>query len=180
MFPARTAQTFDGFHPRHYLLLSDQLLTVLATLLRCIELHGRFPSALEAVFTNLIPKHKSDSTVKLRGIGFCVSLYRICGKLRQSEALDWEQRHPLKEICHQKGKSILEIVFAQSLAAEHGQYRNAKLHTSCVLWDMSNFYEHVRRQILWQRAQASGFNMRVLTVILNMYQARRLVGLNER
>ena len=55
-FPLTTAATYDGFHVRHYALLSDQALQVVATLLVAAEGLGQMPEQLRRVITHLTPK----------------------------------------------------------------------------------------------------------------------------
>ena len=45
-----------------------------------------------------------------------------------------------------------------------------------VLWDLSNFDEHVSHDKLWARAQDHKFNLCVVAVALNQYRSRKFVG----
>lgn len=74
----------------------------------------------------------------------------------------------------------MEIVFVQSLRAESGQCQTGgtKKHSGAFLWDLSNYFDHVDRQLLWSRASSTSFPLAVAAVALNQYAARRLIGLN--
>ncbi len=74
----------------------------------------------------------------------------------------------------------MEVVYLQSLRAESGQLQEGqKLHTGAFLWDLSNYYEHLDRQLLWSRAASTEFPLAVAAVALNQYAARRFVGLDS-
>ena len=71
-FPRRTAETYDGFHVRHWGLLSLGGLEAVASLLNAVELVGMWPRQIEALTTCLIPEPK---VAKYRGIALFPSLY---------------------------------------------------------------------------------------------------------
>ena len=175
-FPTRTAQSYDGFHPRHFTMLAQEQRAVLAELLRLVERIGTLPSAIQAVLAKLIPKIKSQG-VSYRSISLFPSLYRVWSRCRLSVARKWESANKDPLIGHQSGRSIMEIVFLQALGAESGQLAKKKQHTGFFLWDMANFYEYICRHKLWDRATEMGFSLVVLAVSLNTYAARRFVGL---
>ena len=81
-FSKRTAQTYDGFHPRHYTMLAREQVEVAVELLRLIELAGVMPSAIQAVLAKLIPKIKAKE-LTYRSIGPFPSLYRQWSRCRQ-------------------------------------------------------------------------------------------------
>ena len=74
-FPMRTAQTFDGFHPRHFSMLCEEQVGTVLKLLQLIELAGVMPTAIRAVVAKLIPKIKAAG-LSYRSIGLMASLYR--------------------------------------------------------------------------------------------------------
>ena len=53
------------------------------------------------------------------------------------------------------------------------------MHTGAFLWDLSNYYEHLDRRRLWQRAESTDFPLAVAAVALNQYAARRYIGLES-
>ncbi len=178
-FSRRTAQTWDGFHPRHYALLTMEQAEVIVALVTFMERVGLTPSCTQAVMAKLIPKHKAESPDKLcmRSIGLMPSLYRLWARMRQSVARDWESRNKTPLLAHQSGRSIMEVVYVQSLKAEAAQLQDEVLHTRAFLWDLANFYEFLNRRRLWERAESTGFPLAVAALALNQYSAKRFLGL---
>ncbi len=75
-FKKGTAQTYDGFHVRHFAIASDRALDTAATLLEAVELGGRWPSQVKLVTTPVTPKSKGG----FRVVGNMAALYRIWGQ----------------------------------------------------------------------------------------------------
>ena len=139
-FPRKTSQTWDGFHPRHYALLSLDQAAVVIGILRLIERIGVLPAVLRAILAKLTPKHKAEADViSHRSIGMLPSLYRLWARARRGEARRWEQRNRSPMLNHQGGRSIMEVVFLQSLKAEAGASGSERMHTGCFLSDLSIF-----------------------------------------
>ena len=180
-FPRRTAQTWDGFHPRHFSMLKESQLEIVMDVLEVVELLGMTPSNIQAVYAKLIPKHTGNQLeqISMRGIGLLPSLYRLWARLRQTEARRWEKQHRTPLMGHQAGRSIMEVVFMQGLRAESGQQQEPRVHTGAFIWDLLNFYEHLNRQKLWDRACSTGFSKVVAAVALNQYSTRRFIGLED-
>ncbi len=108
-FSAKTSQTWDGFHPRHYSLLTEEQAQVAIEMIRLIERVGVLPTVLQGIFGKLIPNHKAGALdVSFRFIGLMPSLYRLWGRVRRAEARSWEKRNKTPMIGHQSGRSIME------------------------------------------------------------------------
>ncbi len=182
-FKKLTSQTYDGFHPVHYSMLSMDHIAILARFLESIERVGVFPSAMQVCLSTLIPKHKKDAlqqSTPFRGIGMLTSLYRVWGKVRQDEVRSWETRNPSVQIGHQRGRSILETVYLQSATMEVAVSEGSnKLVGGAIMWDLSNYYEFVSREALWERAVSVKFPLTLLTLIFSQYQSKRLVTLDS-
>ncbi len=73
----------------------------------------------------------------------------------------------------------MEIVFLQALQSESAASRDKPRKFGAFLWDLRNFYEHVDRKLLWQRAKDREYNMAIVAVALNHYGTRRFIGLEE-
>ena len=71
----------------------------------------------------------------------------------------------------------MELVFIQALRAESSSAAGQRLFTGYFLWDLQNYYEHLSRSKLWDRAGEMGFSLAILAVALNQYGARRFIGL---
>ncbi len=176
-FPRNTAHTWDGLHPRHFLLLSDLQLEVVIALMHLIEQVGEMPSCLQGVVATLIPKLKGDSEA-YRSIGMMPGLYRVWARVRAPMAKQWERSHKNAALGHQSGRSLLELVFLQAMLAEAGAHGEEPEASASFLWDLSNFYEHVPRDVLWAHGQEQGFNEAILAVALNQYGSQRVVTLH--
>ncbi len=90
-FPCRTAQTWDGFHPKHFGLLREDQCVVAIRLYQLKERVSCTPTTMQAIYGKLIPKHKPGlARVSMRSIGLLPSLYRHWQRVRQPVARDWE------------------------------------------------------------------------------------------
>ena len=177
-FSKATARTWDGLHPRHFSLLEDAHLDLVGRLLRAIERVGAFPSQIRAIVTVLIEKHKPGPSPgpSYRGIGMMPGLWRVWGKHRQLEFRAWEVKHHRRYLAHQAGKGVLEVVFEQALKAEGNFLGDTKVFSAAVLWDLSNYYEYIDRQLWRDRAKETNFSDSLVVVISNQYQAPRIVA----
>ena len=153
---------------------------VVLELLSLIKRIGVLPTVLQAIFAKLIPKHKGEAVeLNFRAIGLLPSLYRQWARVRREEARKWERLNRSPVLGHQSGRSIMEIVFLQSLRYEAGACQEKPCHTGCFLWDLRNFYEYIDRDKLWERARERKFNAAIVAVALNQYGSRRFIGLED-
>eukprot|EP00959_Pyramimonas_sp_CCMP1952_P056895 1187870-Pyramimonas_sp.AAC.1 len=79
-------------------------------------------------------------------------LYRTWARIRQSAAREWERHHRRPFLAHQAGHSIVELVFKQNLDCETYSKKSEAFVSGMVLYDLSNYYEHVNRSKLAKRA----------------------------
>ncbi len=118
-FAFKTSQTWDGFHPRHFALLTLPQAHIVARLYQLMERTGVTSSVIRSVVTKLIPKHRAGvEQLAMRGIGLMAALYRHWQRLRQPVARAWERRHREAMLAHQAGRSVMETVFVQALRSE--------------------------------------------------------------
>ncbi len=182
-FPCRSSQTWDGFHPRHFGLLREDQCTVAIRLYQLLERVSSMPTTMQGIFGKLIPKHKPGlARVSLRSIGLLPSLYRHWQRLRQPVAREWENNNRCPHLGHQAGRSIMETVFIQSLRSEASQIPDEtgrRSHSAAFLWDLSNYYEFVNHDRLFERARRRGMNLVVVAIALNQYRAQRFLGLSD-
>eukprot|EP00959_Pyramimonas_sp_CCMP1952_P072408 1512340-Pyramimonas_sp.AAC.1 len=66
----------------------------------------------------------------------------------------------------------MELVFLQSLQAEASALTSTGLHTGAFLWGLSNYYEHVEHDMLWERAEQQQYPLARLGIVLNQYSGR--------
>ena len=179
-FSRRTASTWDGFHPRHYCLLGEAQVEVVLEVIALVERVGVFPTVLQAILARMIPKHKAEEhTITYRAIGLLPSLHRLWARLRKEESRRWEERNRSPMIAHQSGRSIMDVVFLQSLRSESAACTDKPSYTAAFLWDLSNYYEFVDRQLLWERARSRRFNTVIVALALNQYSAQRYVSMED-
>ena len=97
-------------------MLAQEQMEVAVELLHVLERVGAMPTTIQAILAKLIPKIKAKE-LTYRSIGLFPSLYRQWSRCRQEEARRWEAANR----DHQRGRSIMTIVFLQALRAESGQ-----------------------------------------------------------
>ena len=95
------AVSADGFHMRHYSLLSDESLEVFCRILLACELVGALPRQVRYILYMLIAKPGGG----LRPIGLFCSSYRMWGRLRQPHAAEWEARQERGYLAASKGRT---------------------------------------------------------------------------
>jgi len=88
-FKRKTGVAPDGWHPRHYSLISDEGLAVLSDLYELLEICGHLPNQQQQVFIFLVDKLSGGT----RPIGLFTSMYRLWSKCRQGEAAKWAGKH---------------------------------------------------------------------------------------
>ncbi len=171
-FPWKTAATYDGFHPRHVTLLSDQGRETFAVICECMELLGSLPSQLGLVTMPLIPKASSGH----RAIGMLTALFRVWARARRPWADEWEDLHRRSYWSADRGNSPLDTIWRQECRQEAGVADGKQAAT--LLYDMSNFYEAVDRDLLLQRARRTGFPEAIIRVCLAVYAGPRMLQLD--
>ena len=77
----------DGFHPRHFSLLSNKLLETLVLLFRIFEAIGQWPRDEQKVLTVLIPKAEGG----LRPIALFLTMYRMYSRARCINVKTWAE-----------------------------------------------------------------------------------------
>jgi len=171
-FPVTTAETFDGLHVRTVGLLELEQLNIFANLLMLIEDFGELPEQINMLITTLIPKLKAGVVkAAFRGIGLFPATYRLWARIRRWEAAAWEAENRHEVLCYQKGRSSVECVWQQAMAAEVASYEGKSI--VAFLWDMSDFFECIERERLVQRARAKSFPVKILRLSLSVYAAKR-------
>ena len=88
VFSAQTAWGADGFHVRHFGLLTDEALQVLGDLLHVTSATGISPAATSFVTCPLLPKKTGGHRV----IGFFPAYQRLYMKLHVDRMRTWEQQ----------------------------------------------------------------------------------------
>ncbi len=170
-FRRDTAVAFDGLPMRAYDLLSDAALGIVADIFAIMEATGRLPMQLALVEMPMIEKAKGGH----RAVATLVSLYRIWAKVRKPLLTEWELRNDRPYLAAGKGRSPQTSVWRQACHAEAAVEEG--YHSATLLWDLSSFFEAVRREPLWHRAKRLGFPLPLLKVALCMYDSPRMLSL---
>ncbi len=161
----RTAIGHDGFHVTHFRMLSDECLAVLAALVEASELVGSLPRQLHFVTVPLLDKQKGGH----RPISIYPAMYRLWTRVRKPYTEAWERQHQRAYFASAKARSAQDAVWRQAVKAEMGVAVGGQ--AASVFWDMTMFYEHVRRDVLCARAAAIGFPQPLLRLALSTYAA---------
>ncbi len=173
-FSRDSAVAFDGLAMRHYSLISDEGLEVLADIVLTMELIGRLPPQLDALVMPLIGKDRGGH----RAITMATSLYRLWGRLRRGATQAWEASHDRPYFAAGKGRRVHDVVWRQLLTAEAGEGEG--LASGGVLWDMATFFESINRSRLWALVRRHGFPMEIARLAFHTYDAPRVLTLDGR
>ncbi len=173
-FSRRTAQTFDGFHPRHLSFLSDASLEVLADILQAVEVTGRWPRQLGLVITALLPKPKGG----YRPVGILPAAYRVWAKARREWTDKWESDHARQFLSSARGNGPLDTMWRMSARQEAGTAHDDQ--AGVIADDLASFFETVDREVLMREAEALNYPLPILRAALSTYSAARMLTLQGR
>ena len=157
-------------HPKHLSLLSDQCMFVLAYLMYCMELHGKWASSMASFVFFLLGK----PTGGFRTIGLLPDLYRIWGKIRMPVVRAWGASVPRAFFAAGPGRGTEDAVGRVLMATEGADLSVEE--AACVILDIDKCYENVRHAKLVKAASQHGFPLRILRMCLHMYRAPRTVS----
>ena len=122
-------------HPRHFSLLSNETLEVLAAILNTCEVLGEWLESVSAVTVALIPKAKGGT----RRIGLFPALHSLWTRSRRGAADEWESKNAKGFVAASKGQAATDTVWAQALRAEFAV--NSKQDAAAILIDLKSFYD---------------------------------------
>ncbi len=171
-FAWRTSATYDGFHPRHWSLLSTGARRATAALCEAIELLGALPVQINLVTMPLIGKALGG----YRAIGMVAALLRLWARARRPIADAWEDRNRRSFWSADKGNSPLDTIWRQEARQEAAVADG--LQGAALLYDLDSFYELIDRDLLLQRARRTGFPEVVVRVCLALYACPRMLSLD--
>ncbi len=172
-FAWRTSATYDGFHPRHWALLSPDARRATAALCEAIELLGALPVQINLVTMPLIGKALGG----YRAIGMVAAVLRVWARARRPLADAWEDRNRRSFWSADKGNSPLDTVWRQEVRQEAAV--SDGLQGAALLYDLDSFfYETIDRDLLLQRARLTGFPEVIVRVCLALYACPRMLALD--
>ncbi len=169
-----TAQTHDGFHPRHLSLLSDAALEALSDVYEAAEALGSWPNQLNLITMPALPK--PDGGYRL--IGIFTAAYRVWARARRPLADQWESAHDRPYFAAGAHRSPVDAVWRQSLRAEAAMSEEGWT-AAAVLTDLDKFYEHIEHQDLLDRAARLGFPEPLARLALAAYGGPRMIRLRD-
>ena len=176
-FPLKTAQTYDGFHVKHWGQLQGKGTKTAARLANLCLALGTMPRQLDTTVGKILPKPKGG----FRSTGVLPALYRVVMKQQLPQLRQWEAGYDHPAFSFQSGRNALHQVWVQAAEAEHAvnspptrvagvvpgqrcdgrrrtrRRKTGRLHYAMVLWDMSEYYESVGRERLRQQHVQTGF-----------------------
>jgi len=168
-FKKKTGVAPDGWHPRHFALLSDEGLQVLDELFQLLELCGNLPAQQAQVYIFLLDKITGGT----RPIGLFTAFYRLWAKARQEEAAKWAGLNDRHYFAAGRNRSTLDPVWRQSIRNQKAT--TDKLNVATLSWDLRKFYEHVNHDKLRERAVRHNFPLALIDVAINAYRMARVV-----
>ena len=128
-FKDGTSATFDGFHVKHFGLLSEQALEALCLLLKACECIGAMPTVVQAVAITLIPKAKGG----YRPIGIFPAIERLWAKARLQVVQQWQEANRRPYWAYAKWAGAIDAVCKQAALAK--SRTGEGIHTAAMLWD---------------------------------------------
>ncbi len=170
-FRKDTVVAFDGVALRHYDMMSDEALGVVADIMEVMETVGALPSQLRLTEMPLLEKPRGGH----RAVASLVSLYRLWAKLRKPVVTEWEVRNDRPFLAAGKGRDPQSSVWRQACRAEAAVAEGR--HSGTLLWDLATFFESVKREPLWHRARRLEFPLTILRLVLETYSAPRVLAL---
>ena len=171
-FKVKTVAT-DGWHPRHFSLLSQAALTCLASLMNAVELLGVFPSMVSSLLVALLEKPDGG----LRPIGLYRALVRLWARCRRGDWARWESTHDSQQAFSSgSNRSATDVVWRQAFRNEAAVAEEE--HAATVLIDLVKCYEHVGHARMVREGMAHDFPMVLLKITLQSYRWQRRLTLS--
>ena len=170
-FPVKTAGAPDGYHVRHFGLLSDGALEALAELIGLVEDLGVWPDQVAQLVVAMLEKPAGG----FRPIGLFPALYRLWMKARVGLCRKWESTHDLPCFAMGKGRSATDTVWRQAVLSEAAVGKGDQ--AAVVLWDLVKFYESISHARLLTESISLGYPLRLLRLNLAGYNFPRHLSL---
>jgi hypothetical protein len=172
-FKKRTTAV-EGWHPRHFGWLSDELLDVLSMMWHVCEVQLVWPKQEEELLAKLIPKASGG----LRPILWFRSMYRVFARTRRPLVQEWFKTWAIErpEVNMAPGRHTTVAIWRALVRQETA--KEGMLHVEWN-WDLQKAFDHVDRKILWRKAEEAGYPMGLLATSLVSYGWSRRFILNR-
>ena len=165
-----TTTTPEGWHPRHFLHLTDFQLQPLCYIFKAWELMGRFELPDHALLIRMIPKMDGG----IRPIGLFPALPRLWGKATQPILQDWVSRYAADHFVNMaKGRPVGDATWRhKALSTLDREQGGTVLET---LLDFTKCFEHVRASPLIELAIKLNYPLHLLAISLSSYRWPRII-----
>ena len=171
-FPTATSASVDGFHPRHFAMLDDEVLEIVATLFTCFEALGLLPRQLTWVITPMIPKGKAEGH---RLIVLYAGVYRVWQRARRPVLADLQAGLSRSYWGAGRGRSAIDCAWLQAAEAE-ADMEEARFGVTMIA-DYTKYYEEIDITLLRDKFVSRGAPMGFIKLVYNMWTAPRLLRL---
>jgi hypothetical protein len=168
------AQTYDGFHPRHFSLLDDPALEALADIYEAAEMLASWPQQITLVTMPALPK--PDGGYRL--IGIFAAAYRVWARARRPIADKWEAQHDRPYFAAGTNRSAIDAVWRQALRAEAATAEQGAT-AAAVLTDLEKFFENIDHELLLERAEKHGLPLPLVKLALAAYSGPRMIRMRD-
>ena len=159
----------DGFHPRHYSLLSIGLLEALVRLFRIFEAIGQWPRDEQKVLTVLIPKAEGG----LRPIALFRTLYRMYSRATCINVKKWAEGVNQHRVNNAKNRWVGDSTWRNQVRIANGGSETTVLEAQM---DVKKAFENATRHQLVEIAEKVGYPMpELLTSIMAYFWPRHIV-----
>ena len=159
----------DGFHPRHFSLLSNKLLETLVLLFRIFEAIGQWPRDEQKVLTVLIPKAEGG----LRPIALFRTLYRMYSRARCIKVKKWAEGVNQHRVNNAKNRLVGDSTWRNQVRIANGGSETTVIEAQM---DVKKAFENVNRKQLVEIAAKVGYPMTELpTSIMAYFWPRHIV-----
>jgi hypothetical protein len=111
-----------------------------------------------------------------RAIGMMTMLYRVWAKARRPYADKWEDSHRRGYWSADKANGPADTVWRQE-ARQEAEVASGK-QAATLIYDMEAFYETIDRDLLLERARATGFPEPIIRLCLAAYGGPRMLAMN--
>ena len=172
-FKIATAETYDGFHVRHFDLLSEECLASLCDILEVCECLLQMPTCNATVTVGLVPKPKGGH----RPIGIFPALERLWAKARSDLMDQWQWDNRRDYFACAKGSGASDVVWNQAVKAEANVANSGS--SASVLMDLKSFFDTIDLDLLLERCVDTHFPMVFAQMATAAYKAPRSVSVRR-
>ena len=146
--------------------LSPAVLETIAALFQLVEQPGYWPRQIRYIIIVLLAKPAGGFRQFL-----CIipSWARLWCRLKRPMFSKWEASHPSNVLGWGQGKSCASAIWALPVRAETRKQRH---HVAILLWDLKEYYQHIGRLVLTNRALELGLPEAHIRLVIQSYSSK--------